>query len=62
MRSITDPVHEGCDQTVHSPTDGRGSDGTIDAPRETDASCEAIERGLVRERRARRSTRFSGHT
>jgi hypothetical protein len=33
MRSITDPG-----------TEGRGPDGTMDAPRETEASCEAIER------------------
>jgi hypothetical protein len=44
MRSITDPVHAGRDQTAHSPIDGWGSDGTMDAPRETDASCGAIER------------------
>jgi len=44
MRSITDPVHERRDQTAHPPIDGRGPDGTMDAPRETEASCEAIER------------------
>jgi hypothetical protein len=44
MRSTTDPVHEGRDQTAHPPTDGRGPEGTMDAPRETETSCEAIER------------------
>ena len=44
MRSITDPGTEGHDQTAHLPTDGRGPDGTLDAPRETEASFEEIER------------------
>jgi hypothetical protein len=44
MRSITDPGTEGRDQTAHSPTDGWGPEGTMDAPPETEASCEAIER------------------
>jgi hypothetical protein len=48
MHSITDPGTEGHDQTAHLtahlPTDGRGPDGTMDAPREMEASCEAIER------------------
>ena len=43
MRSITDPVHAGRAQTAHLPIDGRGLDGTLEAPRETEASCEAIE-------------------
>jgi hypothetical protein len=44
MRSTTDPVHEGRDQTAQPPTDEQVPDGTMDAPRETDASFEEIER------------------
>jgi hypothetical protein len=44
MRSITDPAHEEHDPTAHPSTGGRGSEGTMDAPGETDASCGAIER------------------
>jgi hypothetical protein len=35
---------EECDQTTQPPTDKHVSDGTMDAPRETDASFEEIER------------------
>jgi hypothetical protein len=44
MRSTTDHVHEGRDQTAHPPTDERVPDGPMDAPRETEASFEEIER------------------
>jgi hypothetical protein len=44
MRSTTDPVHEGRDQTAHPPTDAQGPDGPLDAPPETEASFEEIER------------------
>jgi len=44
MRSTTDPVHEGRDQTAHPPTDERVPDGPMDAPPETEASFEEIER------------------
>jgi hypothetical protein len=44
MRSTTDHVNEERNQTAPPPTDQRVSDGTMDAPRETDASFEEIER------------------
>jgi len=44
MRSTTDPVHEGRDQTAPPPTDAWGPEGTMDAPPETEASFEEIER------------------
>jgi hypothetical protein len=44
MRSTTDPVTEGRDQPAHPPTDARVPDDTLDAPRETEASFEEIER------------------
>jgi hypothetical protein len=44
MRSTTDHVHEGRDQTAPPPTDERVPDGPMDAPRETEASFEEIER------------------
>jgi hypothetical protein len=44
MSSTTDPVHEGHDQPAHPPTDARVPDDTLDAPRETEASFEEIER------------------
>jgi hypothetical protein len=44
MRSTTDPVTEGHDQPAHPPTDARVPDGPLDAPRETEASFEEIER------------------
>jgi hypothetical protein len=44
MRSITDPVPEGRDPTAPPPTDARGPEGTMDAPPETEAACDAIER------------------
>jgi len=44
MSSTTDHVHEGRDQTAHPPTDERGPEGTMDAPPETEASFEEIER------------------
>jgi hypothetical protein len=44
MSSTTDHVNEGRDQTAHPPTDAQVPDGTMDAPRETDASFEEIER------------------
>jgi len=44
MRSITDPVPAGRDPTAHPLTDARGPEGTRDAPRETDAARDAIER------------------
>jgi hypothetical protein len=44
MRSTTDPVHEGPDHTAAPPTDARGPEGTMDAPPETEASFEEIER------------------
>jgi hypothetical protein len=53
MRSTTDHVHEGRGQTAPSPIDEQVPDGTMDAPRETEASFEEIERRPIRERRAR---------
>jgi len=44
MRSTTDHVNEERNQTVPPPTDEHVPDGTMDAPRETDASFEEIER------------------
>jgi hypothetical protein len=44
MRSTTDHAHEGHDQTAPPPTNARGPEGTRDAPPETEASCEEIER------------------
>jgi hypothetical protein len=44
MRSTTDPVHKGHDQTAPPPTDARGLEGTMDAPPEMEASFEEIER------------------
>jgi hypothetical protein len=44
MRSIIDHGHEGHDQTTPPPTDARGPDETIDAPPETEACFEEIER------------------
>jgi hypothetical protein len=44
MRLTTDHVHEGRDQTALPPTDARGPEGMMYAPRETEASCEEIER------------------
>ena len=44
MSSTTDPVHEGHDQTAPPPIDVRGPEGTMDAPPETEASFEEIER------------------
>jgi hypothetical protein len=44
MRSTTDQIHEGHDQTAPRPTDARGPEGPIDAPPETEASFEEIER------------------
>ncbi len=44
MRSPTDHVHEEPDHTAPPPTDARGLEGTMDAPPETEASFEEIER------------------
>jgi hypothetical protein len=44
MRAPTDHVHEGHDQITTLPTDARGPEGTMDAPPETEASFEEIER------------------
>jgi len=44
MSSPTDHVHEGRDQTAPPPTDARVPDDTMDAPPETEASFEEIER------------------
>jgi hypothetical protein len=44
MSETTDHGHEGCDQTAHPPTDARESEGSMDAPPETEASFEEIER------------------
>jgi hypothetical protein len=44
MPSTTDHVTEERDQTAQPPTDEHVLDGTMDAPRETDASFEEIER------------------
>jgi hypothetical protein len=44
MSSTTDHAHEGRDQTTPYSADAQGSDGTMDAPPETEASFEEIER------------------
>jgi hypothetical protein len=44
MRPTTDHVHEEPDHTAPPPTDARGLEGTMDAPPETEASFEEIER------------------
>ena len=44
MSSTTDHVNEGRDQTAPASTDEQGPEGTMDAPRETEASFEEIER------------------
>jgi hypothetical protein len=44
MRSITDPVHAGRDQTVPLLTEAQGPESPMDAPPEMEDSCEAIER------------------
>jgi hypothetical protein len=44
MRSTTDHVHEGHDQTVPPLTHARGPKGPMYAPPETEASFEEIER------------------
>jgi hypothetical protein len=44
MRAPTDDAHAGRDQTAPPPTDARGPEGTTDAPPETEASFEEIER------------------
>ena len=44
MSSTTDHIHEGRDQTPPPSADARVPDETMDAPRETEASFEEIER------------------
>jgi hypothetical protein len=44
MSSTTDHINEGHDQTAPASPDEQGPDGTMDAPRETEASFEEIER------------------
>ena len=44
MSAPTDHAHEDHDQTAPPPTDARGSEGTMDAPRDMEASFEEIER------------------
>jgi hypothetical protein len=44
MSSTTDHVHEGHDQTAPPLTIAREPEGTMDAPPETEASFEEIER------------------
>jgi hypothetical protein len=44
MRSTTDHAPEGHDQITPASPDARGPEGPMDAPRETEACCEAIER------------------
>jgi hypothetical protein len=44
MSAPTDHVHEGRDQTAPPSPDAQGPDGPLDAPRETEASFEEIER------------------
>lgn len=44
MSSTTDHVDEGCDQTAHPSTDAQVADDFVNAPRETEASFEEIER------------------
>jgi hypothetical protein len=43
MSSTTDHAHERHDQTAPTSPDAREPVGMIDAPREMEASCEAIE-------------------
>jgi hypothetical protein len=44
MRSITDYVHEGRHQTAPPSPEAQAADGPLDAPRETEATFEEIER------------------
>jgi hypothetical protein len=44
MRSTTDYINEGHEQTAPRPTDACEPEGIIDDPRETEASFEEIER------------------
>jgi hypothetical protein len=44
MRSTTDHINEGRDQTILPSADERVPDEAMDAPRETEASFEEIER------------------
>ena len=44
MSSTTDHVHEGRDQTASPAIDAREPEGAMDAPPETEASFEEIER------------------
>jgi hypothetical protein len=44
MRSTTDDAHEGHDQTAPASPHAREPEGMIDAPRETEAAFEEIER------------------
>jgi hypothetical protein len=44
MSSTTDDANEGHDQTAPASPHAREPAGMIDAPREMEASCEAIER------------------
>jgi hypothetical protein len=44
MRVTTDHVYEGPDPTAPPPTEAREPEGTMDAPPETEASFEEIER------------------
>ena len=44
MSSTTDHIHEGHDQTAPASPETWGPEGTMDAPPETEASFEEIER------------------
>jgi hypothetical protein len=44
MSAATDHAHEGRHQTAPPLTGAQGPEGTLDAPPETEACCEAIER------------------
>lgn len=44
MRSTTEDVNEGHDHTAPASPHAREPEGTMYAPRETEASCEAIAR------------------
>jgi hypothetical protein len=44
MSWTTDDITEGRDPTAHPSPEARGSEGTMDAPREMEASFEEIER------------------
>jgi hypothetical protein len=44
MRSTTDDAHEGRNQTVPPLTEAQGPERPLDAPPETEASFEEIER------------------